>query len=172
MDFRFLTGARLLSPAADSAGEPGSFCIALTGSIASRSRLRAAGWRRPGSTERLRFGTAFRGTSGCSRPHEFDSLAAFSDDDQLLLSASYDCTLRVWRVTEAATLKIYRQEGYVTAAAMSHDGTAIASGGADGVLRSWAVPFRKVPEWPQVVRDTLTQLTTAQVDEQARATTP
>ncbi len=69
------------------------------------------------------------------------SALRFRPDDQLLISASWDRTLRTWRTAEfgstsgATTLVGHR--GYVLGVAFAPDGALVASGSRDGTLRLW-----------------------------------
>ena len=66
------------------------------------------------------------------------SALVFSDNGQMLVSASHDQTLKLWDMTTRdtlATLKGHR--GAVQAVACSPDAQVIASGGADNSVRVW-----------------------------------
>ena len=65
---------------------------------------------------------------------------AFSNDSQLLVSASADRTARVWPLGDAAAAPIVLKGGHsaaLTAAAFSADGRQIATASTDNSLRLW-----------------------------------
>lgn len=66
---------------------------------------------------------------------------AFSPDDEVLVSVSWDRTLRTWRTAEAAapsgTTTLRGHSDHVMGVAFSPDGTALASTSRDGSVRVW-----------------------------------
>src|SRR6266446_7468100 len=69
---------------------------------------------------------------------------AFSPDGKLLVTGSFDNTLKLWDVASGKELKTYAgPQGHtkqVLSVAFSPDGQFIASGGADNTLKIWDVP--------------------------------
>jgi len=61
----------------------------------------------------------------------------FSPDGKRLLSASYDCTLRIWDVESGKELKQIQAHKPLYSAAFSPDGKRIVSGGDDEAVRLW-----------------------------------
>ena len=64
--------------------------------------------------------------------------AALSQAAGLVVTASHDRTLRVWRLTEGATT-LTGHTSYVSYAVVDVGGGRVASGGSDLVLRVWDV---------------------------------
>ncbi|KFY86462.1 hypothetical protein V500_07608 [Pseudogymnoascus sp. VKM F-4518 (FW-2643)] len=63
---------------------------------------------------------------------------AFSHDGQLLASASYDKTVRIWNPATGAELqKLESHSGWVRAVAFSHNGQLLASASDDRTIRLW-----------------------------------
>lgn len=68
-----------------------------------------------------------------------DSLA-FSPDGQILAVASYDQTIRLWRVSDGTLLQtLTLPHGYPTTILFSPDGQKLFSCGDDGVIRIWGI---------------------------------
>jgi WD40 repeat protein/tRNA A-37 threonylcarbamoyl transferase component Bud32 len=66
---------------------------------------------------------------------------AYSADGGLLLSSSYDGTLRSWNARSGETLRVFRgHTGKVRALALSADGRLALSAGEDRTARVWDVP--------------------------------
>jgi eukaryotic-like serine/threonine-protein kinase len=77
----------------------------------------------------------------------------FTPGDQLLVSASWDRSIRTWRTTEfeapSGVLTLTGHQDHVRGLAFSPDGSMVASVSADGDLRLWdpdlARPFATIP---------------------------
>jgi WD40 repeat protein len=69
---------------------------------------------------------------------------AFSPDGKLLVTASFDHTLKLWETASGKEVKtLAGQQGHqkqVLCAAFSPDGHSLASGGSDNSLKIWDVP--------------------------------
>ena len=66
----------------------------------------------------------------------------FSPDGQVLVSGSYDATIRLWDVATGEQLHTLEGHTYsITSVAVSPDGTRIASGSYDGTVLLWAYPL-------------------------------
>jgi WD40 repeat protein len=65
----------------------------------------------------------------------------FSPDGRLLVTGSYDNTVRLWRVSDGKELQIWRGHStYVESVDISPDGKMVASGSLDHTVRLWQVP--------------------------------
>ncbi|KAI9361667.1 hypothetical protein DFJ73DRAFT_814003 [Zopfochytrium polystomum] len=68
------------------------------------------------------------------------STLAFSSDGELLLGASFDKTVYVWRTSKDQLVhRLTGNMGYVWSAAFSSDDQFVVSGGDDKVIRIWSV---------------------------------
>jgi WD40 repeat protein len=68
------------------------------------------------------------------------SSVAFSPDGALLASGSFDTTVRLWRVSDGATVRtLLGHSDLVRSVAFSPDGALLASGSRDKTLRLWRV---------------------------------
>lgn len=65
---------------------------------------------------------------------------AFSPDNRVLISGSYDQTVRVWTVATGYERKCLRGHTSVASVAFNPNGQVIASGYSDGITRLWALP--------------------------------
>ena len=78
-------------------------------------------------------------TAGILHGHEgrINSIA-FSPDGEFLASASSDCSVRVWRVTDGLPVTVFRpHQRMVMEIAYSPDGTLLATAGEDGFIHLW-----------------------------------
>jgi WD40 repeat protein len=66
---------------------------------------------------------------------------AFNADGTLLVSASYDNTIRIWDVSTGTEL-VSLNADQPTVVAFSPDGSVLASAGIDGIVHLWSVPAR------------------------------
>ena len=65
----------------------------------------------------------------------------FSPDGAILVSGSYDATIRLWDIGTGEQLEILEGHTYsITGVAVSPDGTTIASGSFDGTVLLWKFP--------------------------------
>lgn len=65
----------------------------------------------------------------------------FSPDGQLLVTGSWDNTVRLWRVSDGKQLQTWRGHStFVESVAFSPDGKLVASGSLDNTVRLWQVP--------------------------------
>lgn len=70
---------------------------------------------------------------------------AFSPDGQVLASASYDNTIKLWDVATGKPIKdLVGHEGFVWALAFSADGKILATGSDDKTVRLWELASGKV----------------------------
>ncbi len=66
----------------------------------------------------------------------------FSPDGQVLVSGSYDATIRLWDVATGEQRYTFEGHTYsIASVAVSPDGTRIASGSYDGTVLLWAYPL-------------------------------
>ena len=69
---------------------------------------------------------------------------AFSPCGQVLATAGWDQTVRIWDVASAEELICFRgHTNVIYGVAFSPDGRRVASGGADKTVRIWRVPTRQ-----------------------------
>jgi WD40 repeat protein len=75
--------------------------------------------------------------------------AAFSPDDQFIVTASEDGTARVWELLTGQTVAIFRgHTARVASAAFSPDGHSITTASADGTARIWEVMGNEIAAYP------------------------
>lgn len=124
-----LTGTHSFSPSAsfDSAGQS---VLALFG-----SGQRVIVWNAATGAERFRI----------EEPSDtLFTTAEFSPDDQLIVTASYDGTVRTWDAHTGAPAQVFSgHEAYVQRAAFSVDGDRIVSASHDGTVRLWEAKAAK-----------------------------
>lgn len=66
----------------------------------------------------------------------------FSPDGEVLVSGSYDATIRLWDTATGEQLHTFEGHTYsITSVAVSPDGATIASGSFDGTVILWAYPL-------------------------------
>ena len=66
----------------------------------------------------------------------------FSPDGKVLISGSYDATIRLWDIETGEQLKTLEGHTYsITSVAISPNGSTIASGSYDGTVLLWAFPL-------------------------------
>ncbi len=70
---------------------------------------------------------------------------AFSVDGMKLVSGSQDMSCRLWNVADGTTIGTVTTPAAVNAVAMVTEDTQIASGGADSIIRIWALPMPAPP---------------------------
>ena len=76
----------------------------------------------------------------------------FSPDGRVLVSGSYDRTIRLWNIATGEQLGTLDGHTYsITSVAVSPDGSTIASGSFDGTVLLWVFP--DVILAPEVVAD-------------------
>jgi WD40 repeat protein len=65
---------------------------------------------------------------------------AYSLDGQIVVSAGFDRTVKIWRVSDGALIRtLIGHTDSILCVALSPDGTLIASGGRDRTIRVWRV---------------------------------
>ncbi|MFJ2743594.1 hypothetical protein ACIO3O_28540 [Streptomyces sp. NPDC087440] len=84
-------------------------------------------------------------------------LTSFSPNGQLLATASYDRTVRLWDVADPSRPKslgapLAGHQSWVSSAVFSPDGTTLASASDDGTIRLWNV---RDPQHPRLLGDPL-----------------
>ena len=66
----------------------------------------------------------------------------FSPDGAILVSGSYDATIRLWDIATGKQLETFDGHTYsITSVAVSPDGSTIASGSVDGTVLLWTSPM-------------------------------
>ena len=70
---------------------------------------------------------------------DFLSSIMFTPDDQMLVSASYDGTVRLWQVISGVELRVFSHPIAVTSAMACGDGTTLISATEDGTMYVWSV---------------------------------
>ncbi|MFN7572901.1 MAG: hypothetical protein ACK5TK_15850 [Betaproteobacteria bacterium] len=73
--------------------------------------------------------------------HEkFINAVAFTPNQQIIVSASGDETIRLWSASDGLLRQTLRgHKGAVLSIAISRDGKLLASGGSDGTIRIWSI---------------------------------
>jgi WD40 repeat protein/tRNA A-37 threonylcarbamoyl transferase component Bud32 len=94
---------------------------------------------------------------------------AFSPDGTKLASSSHDKTVRVWQL-ESGRHRVLRGHSDEVTRVLWHGDGELVSTSADGTLRVWPVPGTELPT-PAQVAARLDGATTAQIDNENRATT-
>jgi len=64
---------------------------------------------------------------------------SFSPEGGRILSGSMDKTVRLWNAETGACLRVFQQEGLITAAAFAPDGTLFACGGGEQIVYLWSL---------------------------------
>ena len=84
---------------------------------------------------------------------------AYDPDGEVVVSSSYDATVRLWSATQGTELRNLVHPLPVTALAISPDGKVIASGANDGTLRIWSgLDGRQLMELEQAHTDKVASL--------------
>ena len=84
---------------------------------------------------------ASEGDAPAENPANATSLV-FSPDGAILVSGSYDATIRLWDIGTGEQLETLQGHTYsITSVAVSPDGSTIASGSFDGTVLLWAFPI-------------------------------
>jgi WD40 repeat protein len=91
---------------------------------------------------------------------------AFSPDSQMLATASFDRTVRLWSLSSGLLLSIFRHQGSVMDCAFSHSGAQIASASDDRLVRVWSVPrHSSIPDQPAEVARWMQNASTVEVND-------
>lgn len=99
--------------------------------------------------------TPFRHYKG----HKKDVLDLSWSGSNFLFSASMDKTVRLWHISVAECLKVFRHNDFVTSIAVHPlNETLFLSGSIDGKVRLWNVPEARVSSW-QDIHDMVTAVT-------------
>jgi WD40 repeat protein len=64
---------------------------------------------------------------------------AFTPDASLLLGASVDSTIKIWRVADGRMVRAIKNNEAFTAIAISPDGKTVVSGSYDGAVKLWRI---------------------------------
>ncbi|KDD73532.1 hypothetical protein H632_c2081p0, partial [Helicosporidium sp. ATCC 50920] len=83
--------------------------------------------------------------------HRADVLDVSWSSTHFLLSASMDKTVRLWHVSMADCLRVFKHTDFVTAIDFHpSDDRLFVSGSIDGKLRAWNIPDQRVASWHDV----------------------
>ena len=84
---------------------------------------------------------ASEGDAPAENPANATSIV-FSPDGAVLVSGSYDATIRLWDIATGEQLETFEGHTYsITSVAVSPDGSTIASGSVDGTVLLWTFPM-------------------------------